>query len=177
MATLRAGFQSREWRRDGYLITTDSSPVPLARLVDVFNSKEFHWANAMPLEYMKDTLENSLCFSIFRNENDQDDFLGFARCITDYTTFLYMTDVWVDPAMQGKGLGKWMVQCVQQIIEEIPYLRRSLLFTSNREKSVPFYQQYMDMTVIESGFGDGPIIMERRGPGNSNYESKSSHSN
>lgn len=177
MAALRIDFQSREWRCDGYLITTDSSSVPLARLIDVFNSKEFHWANALPLEYMRYTLENSLCLSLFRKDNGQDSFLGFARCITDYTTFLYMTDVWVDPAVQGKGLGKWIVQCVQQLIEEIPYLRRSLLFTSDREKSVPFYQKYMDMTVIESGFGDGPIIMERRGPGNPKYQGKGSHSN
>ncbi|OAR04529.1 hypothetical protein LLEC1_02495 [Akanthomyces lecanii] len=170
MAALRANFQSREWRRDGYLITTDSSPIPLPRLVEVFNSKEFYWANAMPLGQMQDMLENSLCFSLFRDNGGKNDFLGFARCITDYTTFLYMTDVWVDPAVQGKGLGRWMVQCVQQIIEEIPHLRRSLLFTSSREKSVPFYQKYMDMTVIESKFGDGPIIMERKGPGNPKYK-------
>ncbi|EJP69004.1 GNAT family N-acetyltransferase, putative [Beauveria bassiana ARSEF 2860] len=177
MASVRSSLQSRQWRRDDYLITTDSSLIPLARLIDIFNSKEFYWANAMPLDYMKATLENSLCFGLFRRHDDDDDdaagdaFLGLARCITDYTTFLYVTDVWVDPAVQGRGrgLGSWVVRCVQEVAEEMPYLRRSVLFTSSWEKSVPFYRKLMGMEVVESRFGDGLATMERKGRGHPLY--------
>ncbi|KAM3546902.1 hypothetical protein ARSEF1564_000215 [Beauveria bassiana] len=169
MASVRSSLHSRQWRRDDYFITTDSSLVPLARLIDIFNSKEFYWANAMPLDYMKATLENSLCFGLFRHDDAGNAFLGLARCITDYTTFLYVTDVWVDPAVQGKGLGSWVVRCVQEVVEEMPYLRRSVLFTSSWEKSVPFYRKLMGMEVVESRFGDGLATMERKGRGHPLY--------
>lgn len=174
MSSVRAQFQDRRWRRDEYLVTTDSSLIPLPRLIDVFDSKEFYWAKSMPLEYMKATLDNSLSFGLFRCDEDGREFLGLGRCITDYTTFLYLTDVWVDPAMQGKGLGGWMIQCIQEVIEEMPHLRRSMLFTSSWEKSVPFYQKLMGMKVIESTAGSDPITMECKGRGHPKYESKGS---
>ncbi|KAM3514763.1 hypothetical protein MY11210_001604 [Beauveria gryllotalpidicola] len=168
MTSARSSLQSRQWRRDDYFITTDSSHIPLPQLIDIYNSKDFYWANAMPLDYMKATLENSLCFGLFRRHNDNDNrdaFLGLARCVTDYTTFLYVTDVWVDPAVQGRGLGSWVVRCVQEVVEEMPHLRRSVLFTSSWEKSVPFYRKLMGMEVVESRFGDGLVAMERKGRG------------
>ncbi|KAJ6785982.1 hypothetical protein PWT90_06277 [Aphanocladium album] len=168
-------LKGRQWRRDEYFITTDSSLLPLPRLIEVYNSKEFYWANAMPLEYMKAALENSLCFGLFRQENGHDEFLGLSRCVTDYTTFLYVTDVWVDPLMQGKGLGSWMIECVQEVIEEMPHLRRSMLFTTSWEKSVPFYQKLMGMEVIESKFGEGLVTMERKGRGHPRYGSEGSN--
>ncbi|OAA42873.1 Acyl-CoA N-acyltransferase [Beauveria brongniartii RCEF 3172] len=175
MASMRSSLHNRQWRRDDYIITTDSSLIPLARLIDIFNSNEFYWANAMPLDCMKATLENSLCFGLFRHDDDDDDagegvFFGLARCITDYTTFLYVTDVWVDPAVQGRGLGSWVVRCVQEVVEEMPHLRRSVLFTSSWEKSVPFYRKLMGMEVVESRFGDGLVTMERKGRGHPLYE-------
>ncbi|XWW93002.1 hypothetical protein V2A60_000930 [Cordyceps javanica] len=175
MSTIRAELQSRSWRRDECFISTDSSLIPLDRLVDIYNSRDFYWANAMPLDYMKATLENSLCFGLFRSAGDGSAFLGLARCVTDYTTFLYLTDVWVDPAVQGRGLGSWLVRCVQQVVEEMPHLRRSMLFTSNWEQSVPFYEKLMGMEVVESKPGAGLVTMERKGRGHPRYGSKGSH--
>lgn len=40
-------------------------------------------------------------------------FIGFARCVTDFSTFVYLTDVWVDPTCQGQGLGKWLLTCMR----------------------------------------------------------------
>ncbi|KAM3443579.1 hypothetical protein MY4824_000465 [Beauveria thailandica] len=178
MSSMRSSLQNRQWRRDDYIITTNSSLIPLARLIDIFNSDEFYWANAMPLDYMKATLENSLCFGLFRHDSDDDDdddagkgvFLGLARCITDYTTFLYVTDVWVDPAVQGRGLGSWVVGCVREVAEEMPHLRRSVLFTSSWERSVPFYRKLMGMEVVESRSGHGLATMQRKGRGHPLYE-------
>ncbi len=182
MSSVRADLQGRQWRRDDHLITTDSSLIPVARLIDVYNSKEFYWANAMPLDYMQATLDNSLCFGLFRTNDGGEtttaaDFVGLARCVTDYTTFLYLTDVWVEPAVQGRGLGSWLVRCVQEVVEEMPHLRRSMLFTSNWEKSVPLYQRLMGMEVVESKVGDGLVTMERKGRGHPRYGSQGSHYN
>lgn len=121
------------------------------------------------------TLENSLCFAVYETPSDTAEadkklgsapgkLIGFARCITDYTTFLYLTDVWVDPVCQGKGIGKWLIQSVQETIEKIPYLRRSLLFTGDWTRSVPFYERLMGMSVMETHRGTGLAIMEGKGP-------------
>lgn len=176
MTFVRADLQNRRWHRDDYFISIDSSLIPLTRLIDVYNAKEFYWANAMPMEYMKAALENSLCFGLFRDGlgDESEEFFGLAQCVTDHTTFLYLTDVWVDPAMQGKGLSSWLVQCVQHVIEELPHLRRSMLFTSSWEKSVPFYQKHMEMEVVESKAGHGLVTMERKGRGHPRYGSQGS---
>ncbi|ATY63000.1 Acyl-N-acyltransferase [Cordyceps militaris] len=165
MSSLRAELQSRCWRRDAYLITTDASRIPLDRLSAVFDSAAFYWARAMPAEHMRAALDNSLCFGLFR----QDDFCGLARCVTDYTTFVYLTDVWVDPAVQGRGLGTWLLRCVREVVEAMPHLRRSMLFTSSWEKSVPFYRRVLGMEVLESRPGEGLVAMERKGRGHPRY--------
>lgn len=176
MSVIREDLQRRQWQRDGHLLSTDSSLVPIPRLIEIFNSKEFYWANAMPEEHMKTALENSLSFGLYRTDsNKSHELLGFARCVTDYTTFLYLTDVWVDPATQGQGLGSWMMKCIQEIIEEMPYLRRSMLFTTSWEKSVPFYKKLMGMYVVESKEGDGLVTMERKGRGHPRYGSEGCH--
>ncbi len=92
-------------------------------------------------------------------------FVGLARCVTDFTTFSYLTDVWVDPEYQGFGIGTWLVRCVAEVLEEMPYLRRSILFTGDWERSVPFYEKHMGMDVVEGVKGQGLALMERKGMG------------
>ena len=36
--------------------------------------------------------------------------VGFCRAVTDYATFAWIADVFVDPGVRGLGLGKHMVQ-------------------------------------------------------------------
>jgi GNAT superfamily N-acetyltransferase len=36
--------------------------------------------------------------------------IGFARAITDYATFAWIADVWIDEQARGQGLGRRMVQ-------------------------------------------------------------------
>jgi hypothetical protein len=71
-------------------------------------------------------------------------------------------------------LGKWLIGCVQEVIESMPYLRRSILFTADWKRSVPFYRTLMDMEVIEFQHGEGLAMMERRGKGHPGYGSKGS---
>ena len=57
--------------------------------------------------------------------------VGFGRMITDYVTFGYLTDVFVLEEYQGKGLGRWMLECLNEVLEEWPELRRFILLSSN----------------------------------------------
>ena len=38
--------------------------------------------------------------------------VGFARVITDHATFGYLADVFIAEEFRGKGLSKWMMQCI-----------------------------------------------------------------
>lgn len=162
-----AQFKNRKWTKGNHYVTTDTSGVPIPKLIEIFNSDVFYWASAMPAESMEAMLRNSLCFCLFNSETD--DFVGLARCVTDYTTFLYLTDVWVDPKLQGQGLGTFLVTCAQEVIVDMPYLRRSILFTTSWEKSVPFYERHMEMEVCELKRGTGLAMMERKGKGHPTY--------
>ncbi|KAJ5770698.1 uncharacterized protein N7511_002749 [Penicillium nucicola] len=154
-------LQHKTWTKDEYEISMNPNLIPVQTLNTWFASKEVYWAKPMPEEAMQATLQNSLCFGLYhRSPNsaglETREFIGIARCITDSTTFIYLTDVFILPSYQGSGLGKWLVGCVQEVIEGMPYLRRSLLFTGDWERSVPFYEKMMGVDVVECRVpGDG----------------------
>ncbi|KIX97300.1 uncharacterized protein Z520_06752 [Fonsecaea multimorphosa CBS 102226] len=89
--------------------------------------------------------------------------IGFARCITDRVSLLYLTDVYVQPEWQGRGLGKWLISCVQEVVEDMPYLRRSLcIIGHDKERSMEFYGRLMKMTPVQE-----PVaVLNWKGPGN-----------
>ncbi|KIX04071.1 uncharacterized protein Z518_07624 [Rhinocladiella mackenziei CBS 650.93] len=88
--------------------------------------------------------------------------IGFARAITDRVTFFYLTDVYVLPAWQGRGLGNWLVSCVQEVVEDMPYLRRSMLVIGHdRESRMGFYKRLMKMEPL----GDPAMVLNWKGPG------------
>lgn len=182
MESTVAGLKSRSWTKTGYIISTDPSLIPIAKLNDIFGSDAFYWGKALPEEAMRQTLENSLCFGLYSSatasgdDTDLDpkdhanlELVGIARCITDYTTFLYLTDVWIEPEAQGGGLGKWLVGCIREVIEEMPYLRRSILFTGDWTRSVPFYEKLLGMNLVEMKKGENLALMERKGPGHPTF--------
>jgi len=95
--------------------------------------------------------------------------IGFARCATDHTTVVYLTDVHVLPSYSGKGLGTWLIYCVQEVIKSMPHLRQSMLLTADWERSVPFYEKLMGMEIIEGKRtaggtgGEGMAVMWGKG--------------
>jgi ribosomal protein S18 acetylase RimI-like enzyme len=89
--------------------------------------------------------------------------IGFARLITDTVTFAYLTDVYILPEWQGSGLGKWLVDCVQEVVEKMPYLRRSMLITGREGPAGGFYERRMRMEAIDPK-GD-LMVMSWVGPG------------
>ena len=82
---------------------------------------------------MEKAVSNSLCFGVYHNSNQ----VGFGRAVTDHATFAYLADIFVVPAYQGRGLGKWLVSCILAH-PELQGLRRLLLATRDANK---LYQQ------------------------------------
>ncbi|KAL1863918.1 hypothetical protein Daus18300_008067 [Diaporthe australafricana] len=176
-ASVKSELQERSWRKDQFLISTNPALFPIPTLIDIFDRKEFYWAKPLPAQAMREMLDNSLAFGLYEqleherpaSSTPATKLIGVARCITDFVTFVYLTDVWVDPTYQGKGLGSWLVTCVQEVIEGMPHVRRSMLFTADWGRSVPFYEKLMGMTLIESKHNEGLAIMESKGKGHPTY--------
>lgn len=67
-----------------------------------------YWAKGIPRETVARSIENSLCFGIYSGNQQA----GFARVISDFATYAYIADVFVVDAFRGRGLGKWLMECI-----------------------------------------------------------------
>ncbi len=83
------------------------------------------------------------------------------RVITDNVTFAYLTDVYVLPEYQGKGLGSWMLSCLDEVIKAWPHLRRFMLLTSG--SSIDLYKKTLGMNDWVEG-QEGLVVGEIKGP-------------
>ena len=64
---------------------------------------------------------------------------------------------------QGKGLGSWLIDCVNEELDSWPHLKRVILMAS-LEEGESFYGKKMGMTVFKQG-EDGFAILNRQGKG------------
>ena len=67
-----------------------------------------YWAEGIPLSLVEQSIANSLCVGVFQKGEQ----VGFARIVTDTTTFAYLCDVYVLEEHRGKGLASWMLEAI-----------------------------------------------------------------
>lgn len=96
-----------EWRRDEYLISTERERIDLPAVVDYLQN-EAYWAKGRSREVITRSIEHSENFGVYRGAA----LVGFGRAVTDYATFAYVCDVFILPRERGKGLGKWLMECM-----------------------------------------------------------------
>jgi len=140
-----------EVRRDHYSITTDPQKQDLDAIHALL--KTTHWAGSMPREVLEVACANSLCFALF--ENDQ--LIGFARLITDYCTYAYLTDVVIEESRRGAGLGKWLMEALLAHPALVP-MRRVALLTLDAQKyyeALGFTTDTGRLTYMEKRSSDG----------------------
>jgi GNAT superfamily N-acetyltransferase len=96
-----------ERRRGAFTVTTDPARLDLdavhAFLVTAY------WCEGIPRSLLERACANSLCFSLLEDGRRQ---AGLARVVTDAATFAYLCDVYVLPERRGRGLGRWLIECV-----------------------------------------------------------------
>lgn len=94
-----------------------------------------YWANKRDNETIEKSIDNSLCYGAFLNEDGKQ--IGFARIITDYSTTYYICDVIVDEQYRGMGIGKAMLDAIHDN-KEVSSLRGILLTRDAHD----FYRKY-----------------------------------
>jgi len=101
-----------EWRRPGFTLTTERDRVDVAA-VHAFLMRSY-WAEGVPLEVVRRSIEHSLNFSVWHDADADAPAaqVGFARVVTDYATFAYVGDVFVLEPWRGRGLSRWMMECM-----------------------------------------------------------------
>jgi GNAT superfamily N-acetyltransferase len=112
-----------EYRRGEFLISTDRARLSL----DVVHGflTTCYWAKGIPRQIVARSIEHALCFGIYRDGGEQ---VGFARVISDFATIAYVGDVFILEKHRGRGLGKWLMQCITQH-PALQGLRRWILTT------------------------------------------------
>jgi GNAT superfamily N-acetyltransferase len=121
------------WYKDDYHISTDHTALDID-LIHRYLAQESYWAKGVPRSIVAKSIQHSLCFGVFQHHEQ----VGFARAITDYTTFAYLADVFIIPAHQGHGLGKWLIECIRAH-PDLQHLRRWMLATADAHG---LYTQY-----------------------------------
>jgi GNAT superfamily N-acetyltransferase len=112
-----------EWRRDdGLRISCDPAELDLDTIAGFLASS--YWAKGIARDTVARSIEGSLCFALL----DAGRQIGFARVITDGATIAFLADVFVLPEHRGRGLSKWLLQCVLAH-PRLQGLRRWILLT------------------------------------------------
>jgi GNAT superfamily N-acetyltransferase len=112
-----------EHRRGEFLISTDPARLDL----DVIHNflTNCYWAQGVPREVVERSNAGSLCFGIYDGNGAQ---VGFARVISDFATIAYVGDVFVLESHRGRGLSKWLMDCITRH-PALHNLRRWILTT------------------------------------------------
>ncbi|MFZ0760820.1 MAG: GNAT family N-acetyltransferase [Candidatus Sulfotelmatobacter sp.] len=111
-----------EYSRGKFVVSTNPERLSL----DVVHGflTNCYWAKGIPREVVARSMEHALCFGVYEDAAQ----VGFARVISDFATIAYIGDVFVLESHRGRGLGKWLMQCIT-LHPALQNLRRWILTT------------------------------------------------
>ncbi|KAI1757938.1 hypothetical protein F4782DRAFT_4242 [Xylaria castorea] len=169
-------IEPRNWYRDEFLVSTEHRLLQVDAVRSAMSPELMWWAQAPPTDILRKALNNSLCFGLYELPQSTSQIagqagptqIGLMRVITDDVTFAYLTDVYVLPEYQGKGLGRWMLACLDEVIKAWPHLRRLMFLTS--PGTIDFYKKALgaknwserNQEKLIIGAVDGPAVPHRQ---------------
>jgi len=95
-----------EIKRGGFIISDDKEKLQVQRIQEMLSTS--YWAKDRTADVILKTIQNSICFGAYDKEKQ----IGFARCVTDYSTMYWLGDVIIDGGYRGLGLGKALMEAV-----------------------------------------------------------------
>jgi GNAT superfamily N-acetyltransferase len=122
----------QEYRKENFLISTDLSMLNMD-LIHHFLTNSY-WAKGISKGTVIRSIQHSLPFGVYEGNKQ----IGFARVITDYATFAYISDVFILESHRGLDLSKWLMECILSH-PDLQGLRRWNLYTSN---AADFYKKF-----------------------------------
>ena len=113
-----------ERRSGNYYVSSDPEKIDL-KFVHNWLANESYWSNGIPLKLLERTIDNSFCFGVYHDKAGQ---VGFGRVVTDYSTFAWVTDVFIITEHRGQGLSVLLMKAILEH-PEMRVIRRWLLGT------------------------------------------------
>lgn len=113
---------THEWERDGIVASDDPARIDMDTVHGFLRGA--YWSEGIP----RGTVEKSIRHSLAAGLYDGDRMIGFARVVTDYTTFAYLGDVFVLEDWRGRGLATWLTRYLLDH-PDLQGLRRWILAT------------------------------------------------
>lgn len=118
--------QIDEHQEGDFIVSTDPKRLDLA-FTHHWLANEAYWSQGLPFIVFRRMIDHSLCFGVYHQSGKQ---VGFGRVVTDYTTFAWLTDVFIIDEYRGKGLSVFLMNCILDH-PELKILRRWLLGTDH----------------------------------------------
>ena len=94
-----------QWNRDQFVIDDDRARLDMPRIMGWL--AESYWAGWRPPAEVRQSWDAA---AVVLGLYDGQDLIGCARVVSDFTRFSYLSDVFVNPAYRGHGLGRWLVE-------------------------------------------------------------------
>jgi GNAT superfamily N-acetyltransferase len=116
-----------EDRKGDYRISNDPALLQVDR-IHAFLTK-IYWSEGVDVDTVARSLRHSLCVGVYAGTVQ----VALTRIVTDYTTFAYLTDVYVETPHQGRGLAAWMVEYTLRH-PDLQNLRRFLLVSRDAKE-------------------------------------------
>jgi len=112
----------QEWQREGFTISTDPARLDLDAVYAYLSTS--YWSKGIPRDVMERSIANALPFGLYEGSTQ----VGFGRVVSDRATIAYVGDVFVLEPWRGRGLSRWLVECMLAH-PELQGLRRWMLRT------------------------------------------------
>jgi len=93
---------------EGLYISTDFDEMDVS-FIHKYLAKDSYWAKGRSRELVIKSMQNSICFGVFRSDHKQ---IGFARIATDFVVFAWLMDVFIDESYKRKGIGKMLMNYI-----------------------------------------------------------------
>lgn len=90
--------------RRNYLLSTDRRKLNYAFISS--NLQQQYWSTDLTKAQIRKSIDNSCAYGLYHN-NIQ---IGFAKVLTDYVRFAYLSDVFIIDEYKGKGLSLFMLK-------------------------------------------------------------------
>ncbi len=113
-------------------ISTDKSKLNI-NMIHTFLTHSY-WGKGRTIDQVQKSIENSLCFGMYLDNNQ----IGFARAVTDFTIYVYLMDVFILPETRGKGYSKQLMNAI--IVE--PSLKDCRDWTLKTKDAHGLYEQF-----------------------------------
>jgi GNAT superfamily N-acetyltransferase len=111
-----------EETRGTLFLTTDRANIDVDAVLAMLVVS--HWGGGMTRPLLERAIQHSVCFSVLDGIRQ----VGFARAVSDLTTYAYLTDVIVAEDARGHGIGRWLMEAILAH-PDLQGLRRIALWT------------------------------------------------